>query len=132
MKLGQKQLQDSKEHALEQKAFEDAGRLLKMQDALGRDISERFVGLSVNETIFKLTRLGYSSRAKKIQTELKVGEKTYWWLRLRALVAKRDWGELEEMAKNRKSPIGWEVCLCSIYARLNLSLRCFPLVRRLH
>jgi hypothetical protein len=29
--------------------------------------------------------------------------------RLRALVAKRDWNELEEWSKTRKSPIGWEV-----------------------
>lgn len=28
--------------------------------------------------------------------------------RLRALVAKRDWNELEEISKTRKSPIGWE------------------------
>lgn len=31
--------------------------------------------------------------------------------RLRALVAKRDWNEIEEISKARKSPIGWEVCL---------------------
>lgn len=29
---------------------------------------------------------------------------------LRALVAKRDWAEIEEIAKIKKSPIGWEVC----------------------
>jgi hypothetical protein len=29
--------------------------------------------------------------------------------RLRALVSKRDWNELEEWSKTRKSPIGWEV-----------------------
>jgi hypothetical protein len=29
--------------------------------------------------------------------------------RLRALVAKRDWNEIEEISKTRKSPIGWEV-----------------------
>lgn len=34
--------------------------------------------------------------------------------RLRALVAKRDWNELEEMSKNRKSPIGWEVSLFAL------------------
>lgn len=113
LKIGQKILQDSKEYGLEHKAFEEAARLLKLQDGLSRDISERFVGLSVNQTIFNLTRLGYSSRAKKVQSEFKVQEKTYWWLRLRALVAKRDWGELEEMAKNRRSPIGWEVRLHS-------------------
>ncbi len=35
-------------------------------------------------------------------------EKTWWWLRLRGLVAKRDWGELESVSQQRKSPIGWE------------------------
>ena len=29
--------------------------------------------------------------------------------RLRALVAKREWNEIEEIAKAKKSPIGWEV-----------------------
>lgn len=28
---------------------------------------------------------------------------------LRALVAKRDFNEIEEISKTRKSPIGWEV-----------------------
>jgi len=28
---------------------------------------------------------------------------------LQALVAKRDWSEIEEISKTRKSPIGWEV-----------------------
>lgn len=32
-----------------------------------------------------------------------------YYYRLRALVAKRDWNEIEEIAKSRKSPIGWEV-----------------------
>jgi len=58
--------------------------------------------------MFKLIRLGYGSRAKKVQSEFKVPEKTAWWIRLRALVAKRDWNELEEWSKTRKSPIGWE------------------------
>ena len=30
--------------------------------------------------------------------------------RLRALVAKRGWSEIEEIAKLKRSPIGWEVC----------------------
>ena len=32
---------------------------------------------------------------------------------IRALVAKRDWNEVEEIYKNRKSPIGWEVSFAS-------------------
>lgn len=36
-------------------------------------------------------------------------ELTFDVSRLRALVAKRDWNEIEEISKQRKSPIGWEV-----------------------
>lgn len=111
LKLGQRLLSDSKEHLSEQKALDEASKLLRIQDTLTRELTETFTNLSLNETIFKLTRLGYTSRAKKLQTEFKVQEKTYWWIRLRALVAKRDWGDVEEMAKIKKSPIGWEVCL---------------------
>ncbi|KAI9847664.1 MAG: hypothetical protein M1838_000810 [Thelocarpon superellum] len=108
LRLAQKLLSDAKEHGVELKALDETSKLLKMQQNLERDLSdESFLGLSVHESIYKLTRLGYSSRAKKIQAEFKIGEKTYWWLRLRALVAKRDWAELEEMGKSRKSPIGW-------------------------
>ena len=110
LRLAQKVLQDSKEHAPEVKALDDAAKLLRMQDALTKELPEPFFGLSVNQTVYQLTRLGYGSRAKKVQSEFRVPEKTYWWLRLRALVARRDWGELEEMGRNnRKSPIGWEV-----------------------
>jgi hypothetical protein len=48
-------------------------------------------------------------RSQKVQTEFKVSDKTYCWIRLRALVVRRDWRELEEISKTRKSPIGWEV-----------------------
>lgn len=109
LKLSQKLISDSKEHVLEQKSLDEASRLLKIQDTLTKELTESFMNLSLNQTIFELTRLGYPSRAKKLQTEFKVQEKTYWWVRLRALVAGRDWGEIEEMAKTRKSPIGWEV-----------------------
>jgi len=83
---------------------------LKVQEGLDRDIADGtdFIGLSVNETIYRLIWSGYGKRASKIQSEFKVPEKVYWWIRLRGLVAKRDWGELEELSKARKSPIGWE------------------------
>lgn len=34
--------------------------------------------------------------------------------RLQALVLKRDWNEIEEISRQRKSPIGWEVCIFSL------------------
>ncbi|KAI9760862.1 MAG: Kinesin [Chaenotheca gracillima] len=108
LKLAQKLLQDSKEHTLELRSLDETSKLLKLQESFDKDLTETFTGLSVYDTIFKLTRLGYTSRAKKVQSDFKVQEKPFWWLRLRALVAKRDWAALEEMSKTKKSPIGWE------------------------
>lgn len=106
--LAAKLLSDSREHNFELVALKEASTLLRMQETFERDFSDSFTGLSVNETLFKLIRLGYNNKAKKIQSEFKVPEKVAWWIRLRALVAKRDWNEVEEISKNRKSPIGWE------------------------
>ncbi|KAH1278330.1 hypothetical protein LV164_005819 [Aspergillus fumigatus] len=109
--LASKLLSDSKDATAVQqhKLLSEASQLLKVQEALDKDIADRaeFVGLSLNDTIYRLIKTGYGKRAHKIQSDFRMPEKTYWWLRLRALVAKRDWGELEEMAK-KKSPIGWE------------------------
>ncbi|KAJ5101959.1 hypothetical protein NUU61_004181 [Penicillium alfredii] len=110
--LASRLLSDSKDATvvLHQKLVSEASQLLKVQEALDRDLEDRteFVGLSLNETVYRLIRAGYGKRAHKMQGEFKIPERTYWWLRLRALVAKRDWGELEELAKTKKSPIGWE------------------------
>ncbi|KAL2271497.1 hypothetical protein VTJ83DRAFT_868 [Remersonia thermophila] len=98
---------NAKEHAFELGALKEATALLRMQETFDRDLTDNFTGLSVHETMFKLIRLGYHGRAKKIQNEFKVPDKVAWWIRLQALVAKRDWNELEEISRQRKSPIGW-------------------------
>ncbi|KAI9667430.1 MAG: hypothetical protein M1821_000245 [Bathelium mastoideum] len=108
LKAAARLLQDSKEYALQSKSIDDAQKLIKLQNALDHDLNTHLSGLSINETIFELIRIGSAKRAQKIQSDFKVPEKTYWWVRLRALVAKRDWIELEEIGKNRRSPIGWE------------------------
>ncbi|KAM7184324.1 putative vacuolar protein sorting-associated protein 16 [Rhypophila sp. PSN 637] len=99
---------NAKENAFELSALKEATTLLRMQEVYEHDLTDSFTGLSVNQTMFKLIRLGYHGRAKKVQSEFKVPEKVTWWIRLQALVAKRDWHEIEEMSKVRKSPIGWE------------------------
>ncbi|KAK5709637.1 Vacuolar protein sorting-associated protein 16 [Elasticomyces elasticus] len=112
LNIASRVLADSKDPTmvLHQKLVNESSQLLKIQESLDKDIADRaeYVGLSLNETIYGLIRAGYGKRAQKIQSEFKMSDKTYWWLRLRALVAKRDWGELEEVGKNKKSPIGWE------------------------
>ncbi|KAK5122098.1 hypothetical protein LTR85_004344 [Meristemomyces frigidus] len=108
LKMAAKLLRDSKEYAPQVSALEDAQKLLRFQEAFEKDLTERFVGLSVNETMSKLIKTGKIKRAAKVQTEFKVPDKTYWWVRLRALVSSREWREVEELGKARKSPIGWE------------------------
>ena len=131
LKLAHRLLGDAKDPnaVLHAKMYAEAGALLRMQEAFDKEIADAsgsYAGLSVNETMFRLIRSGYSKRAGKVQSEFKVPEKTWWWVRLRALTAARLWGELEELGKNRKSPIGWEV---------SIAFRCFscacPLVYRL-
>ncbi|KAF2453558.1 vacuolar sorting-associated protein [Lineolata rhizophorae] len=116
LKLAVKLLHDSREHAGHVKAIEEAQRLLRMQEGLDRDAAtapggaggDVFTGLSVHETMFRLVKMGNSKRALKMQSEFKVPDRMFWWIRLRALVAARHWNELEELGRGKKSPIGWE------------------------
>ena len=110
LKVASKLLTDSKDPVAvqHQKYISEAQHLLKVQDALSRDLDETYSGLSLYDTIHLLIRSGYGKRAQKLQSELHVSEKAYAWIRLRALSMARNWGEIEELAKARKSPIGWE------------------------
>ena len=101
-------LADSKDHTLQLRSIDETQRLLRYQEAFEKDLNDSYIGLSINETLHKLIRSGNVKRSQKIQSDFKVPDKTYWWVRLRALVAKRDFRELEELGKTRKSPIGWE------------------------
>lgn len=120
--LAGKLLSDAKEAGVEAHAIKEATALLRMQEALDRDLTERFYGLSVNETMAKLIQLGYNGRAKKIQSEFRVPEKVAWWVRLQALIAKREWNEIEDIGKAKKSPIGWKVSLDSHHLFFSLFL----------
>lgn len=118
LRLAGRLLTDAKDPnaVMHTKALGEAAILLKMQESFDKEITDSsgsYVGLSVNETMFRLIRSGYGKRASRVYSEFKVPEKTWWWIRLRALVAARLWGDVEEIGKNRKSPIGWEVSLGS-------------------
>ena len=116
--LASRVLSDNKDPAavFQQRSIAEASQLLKVQEALDKELSDgpEFVNLSLNETVYRLILSGYGKRAQKIRSDFKMSETTYWWIRLRALVAKRDWGELEEISKAKKSPIGWEVSLLTL------------------
>jgi len=114
LKLAARLLTDAKDPTaiMHTRALTEATQLLKMQEAFDKEITDSsgsFIGLSVNETMYRLIKSGYSKRAASVQSAFKVPEKSWWWVRLRALTAARLWGEVEEIAKSKKSPIGWEV-----------------------
>ena len=109
LKVAAKLLRDSKDYPQQVTALEDTQKLLRFQEAFEKDVNERFIGMSINETLSKLIKMGHMKRSQKVQTEFKVSDKTFSWVRLRALVSKRDWRELEEIGKGKKSAIGWEV-----------------------
>lgn len=111
LKLASKLLSDSKDPSAtsHQKFYTESMHLIRVQDGLDRDIPDNhFSGLSLNETLLRLIKKGQGKRAAKLQADFRVPEKTWWWIRLRALVANRDLKEIEEISKQRKSPIGWE------------------------
>ena len=134
LKLAVKNLSsDSKDPTslLHHKSLTEAQQLLRIQDSLDKDLpspdpsssSSSYTGLSLNSTTHRLIQSGYLKRAQKLQSEFRIPDKTWAWLRLRALVAKRDWGELEESSsKQRKSPIGWEPYFNEILAAGNPKL----------
>lgn len=95
-----------------------------------------FVGLSVNATIRQCLLAGLDKKADKARSEFKVPDKRFvpvppttarasdlatelrskilclvcrfWYIKLRALVALRDWDALDSFARAKKSPIGYE------------------------
>ncbi|KAL8873659.1 MAG: hypothetical protein Q9174_000913 [Haloplaca sp. 1 TL-2023] len=110
LKLAVKLLGDSKDAAstLHSRFYAEAQALVRVQASLDHDLDAHYAGLSLNETLLRLVKSGYGKRAAKIQSDFKVPEKTWWWVRLRGLVAARAFGEIEEVSKQRRSPIGWE------------------------
>ena len=109
LKMAAKLLRDSKDQATQVAALEDTQKLLRFQEAFEKDVNERFVGLSINKTLSKLIKTSNMKRSQKVQMEFKVSDKTFSWIRLKALVSRRDWRELEELGKGKRSAIGWEV-----------------------
>lgn len=67
--------QDDKECAFESKVVDDSIKLLQFQSTLEKDTHQSFIGLSVSETIYKCTIIGQHTKASKIRSEFKVGDK---------------------------------------------------------
>ncbi|KAJ2716548.1 Vacuolar protein sorting-associated protein 16 [Coemansia spiralis] len=129
LKAAHKMLLKDKTRSIEARAAEQQIRLVQTQQQLGPG----YIGCTLNETLAKCLADGNYSRASKLHTEFRVPERRYAWLRLRALVARRDWAELARMASaSRKSPIGFRPFVDECIAALQFQeaakyiLRCEP------
>ncbi|KAI9347012.1 Vps16, N-terminal region-domain-containing protein [Obelidium mucronatum] len=104
LKEAQRLYLESKDRGFEAKAVEDQIRLLQLQGTLERETGEVFCDLTVSETIYKCLVLGHVNRAAKVKSDLKVPERRYLWLKVKALVEQRNWEALDKFVKtNPKS-----------------------------
>ncbi|KAJ3195190.1 hypothetical protein HK101_000900 [Irineochytrium annulatum] len=91
--------QEDKDRVFEYKAVEDQMALLKIQSKLEKETGHSFFDMSISQTIFKLLLLGHFDRAKKMKSDLKVPEKRFLWLKLKALIEQRNWDGLDKFVK---------------------------------
>ncbi|ODQ65066.1 vacuolar protein sorting-associated protein 16 [Nadsonia fulvescens var. elongata DSM 6958] len=109
LEQARKIFQDIKDYSFEAKMVEESTKLLHVQQLLESDYEESsFVGLSLTGTIFELLKMSQNVRALKLKNDFKVPDKRFWWSKVKALVSRRDWSELMEFAKTKRSPIGYE------------------------
>ncbi|KAJ1935804.1 Vacuolar protein, partial [Linderina macrospora] len=101
-------LQKDKTSVRQTKALDSHIKLLKVQYQLEQEMQgESFVGLTVNETLAKCVVRGNYTRANKLKGDFKVPERRFYWIKVHALVQRRDWAELARLANARKPPIGY-------------------------
>jgi len=110
IKAAQKFFSEDKERSFEAKMMDEYSRLLAFQQALEKETTDKieFFGLSVDETIKKCLLNGMAKRADKLKSDFKVTDKRFWYLKLHALTAVRDFEGLEAFSRSKRSPIGYE------------------------
>lgn len=110
LRLASKSFGEDKDASFEAKQAEDAARLLQMQAGFEAEAEHRVAlrGLSLADTIGALLAHGLGKRADALRSAFRVPDKRWWWLKLKALAAAKNWSQLEQFAKSKKSPIGYE------------------------
>ncbi|KAK5666866.1 Vacuolar protein sorting-associated protein 16 [Batrachochytrium dendrobatidis] len=92
---------EEKESIFETKSLEDQSKLLQIQSTLERELTgQTFLDLSVTDTVFKCLILGHMSRALKIKSDLKMDDRRFAWLELRAIIQNETWEALDKFAKS--------------------------------
>lgn len=111
VRAAEKFFSEDKDRSFEAKMMDENARLLAVQQQLEKDSqgNAKFFGLSVSETIRACIMNGMSNKADRVRSDFKVPDKRFWHIKLRALIALRDFEVLEVFARSKRSPIGYEV-----------------------
>ena len=110
-----------------QRIIQETQSLIRSQVLLDRDqkqsTQQRYVGLSLNQTIFHLILHAQHKKAQKLSQDLHVSPRVFERIRMRGLVAARNWQELEDHAhRTKRSLIGWDVYFHEILSAGNTRL----------
>ncbi|KAF8556045.1 vacuolar assembling sorting protein VPS16 [Imleria badia] len=110
VRAAEKFFSEDKDRSFEAKMMDESARLLAMQQQLEKDSDGKveFFGKSVSETIRTCLMNGMGKKADKVKSEFKVPDKRFWYIKLHALTALRDFDGLDAFARSRRSPIGYE------------------------
>ncbi|KAG1823496.1 vacuolar assembling sorting protein VPS16 [Suillus subaureus] len=101
---------EDKDRPFEAKMMNESVRLLALQQQYEKDSDGKvkFFGQSVSETIRTCISNDMSKKADRVKSEFKVPDKRFWYLKLHALTAMRNFDALDTFARSRRSPIGYE------------------------
>ncbi|KIJ59378.1 hypothetical protein HYDPIDRAFT_118596 [Hydnomerulius pinastri MD-312] len=110
VKAAEKFFSEDKDRSFEAKMMDENARLLAMQQQLEKDSDGKvqFFGQSVSETIRTCLMNKMGKKADKVKAEFKVPDKRFWYIKLHALTALRDFDGLDTFARSKRSPIGYE------------------------
>jgi len=90
-----------------QSMADETHRLLKYQAGLEEKLGKPFTDLSLHDTLSMLLEQKEMKLADKLKSEFKISERKYFWLKVRAFGSSKQWGELSNLARGKKSPIGF-------------------------
>ncbi|KAI0298703.1 vacuolar assembling/sorting protein VPS16 [Multifurca ochricompacta] len=105
IKAAQKFFSEDKERSFEAKMMDEYSRLLAIQQTLEKETTDKieFFGLSIDETIKKCLLMACPNALTSSSRNSK-----FWYLKLHALTATRDFEGLETFSRSKRSPIGYE------------------------
>ena len=86
---------------------EETHKLLKYQAGLEEKLGKPFLNLSLHDTMSRLLEEKEIKLADKLKSEFKISDRKYLWLKVRAFGDSKQWGELSNLARSKKSLIGF-------------------------